>query len=154
MTDNLIVGVKALSPHAKLPQYAHSDDSGADLYSCLPLGPLSEAIVIGAGEWKLIPTGIAIELPAGFEAQVRSRSGLSLKNGLFCLNGIVTIDTSYRGECGVILANFSKEDYYVEHHVRIAQLVISPIQQAIFYQSDVLSDTVRGAGGYGSSGTK
>lgn len=148
---NLMVGVKALSPHAKVPTYAHPDDSGADLYSCIGDGQL---LVIGAGEWKLVPTGIAIELPAGYEAQVRSRSGLSLKKGLFCLNGIGTIDTSYRGEVGVILANFSKEDYYVEHHTRIAQLVISPCFQATFEPVGDLSDTKRGEGGYGSTGTK
>lgn len=147
---NLTVGVKALSPFAKVPTYAHPTDSGADMYACLPNGPME----IPAGEWRLVPTGFAIELPAGYEAQVRSRSGLSLKKGLFCLNGIGTIDTSYRGEVGVIMANFSKETYVVENHTRIAQLVISPCFQAKFEAVGELSETKRGEGGYGSTGTK
>jgi dUTP pyrophosphatase len=148
--DDLTVGIKQLHVDARMPQYAHSDDSGADLYSCLPDG----IMVVGAGGWKLVPTGIAVELPVGYEAQVRSRSGLALKEGLFCLNGVGTIDTSYRGEICVILANFSNNDYYLDHHVRIAQMVISPVRQAVFQSVAYLSETARNAAGFGSSGLK
>lgn len=131
----------------KLPEYQTKDSSGADLRAYL-----TEPAVLKPMERKLIPTGIAVELPCGFEMQVRPRSGLALKHGVTVLNTPGTVDSDYRGELYVLLINLGSEDFIVNNGDRIAQAVIAPVHQVVFEQKDILSDTSRGAGGYGSTG--
>ncbi len=141
--------VKVLrSPGSRLPQYMSPDSAGADITACL-----ERDVVIGVGERKLIPTGIRLEIPRGYEGQVRPRSGLALKHGVTVLNAPGTIDSDYRGEVSVILVNHGKEPFTVRHGDRIAQLVIAPVVQARFVAADSLSDTERGQCGFGSTGT-
>ncbi len=112
----------------------------------------AESITIKAGQRALIKTGIAIALEEGFEAQIRPRSGLALKNGITVLNSPGTIDADYRGEIGVILINHSDEDFEVKQGMRIAQMIIAPYVQAQIMQLEILDETKRGTGGFGSTG--
>ncbi|MCU9614160.1 dUTP diphosphatase [Caldibacillus lycopersici] len=137
--------VKLIHHDAKLPYRANEGDAGLDLFSI-------EEKIIKPGEAELIRTGIQMELPRGTEAQVRPRSGLALKHSITVLNSPGTIDEGYRGEIKVILINHGKEDFKVERHMRIAQMVIAPVLQVKLKQVEVLSDTVRDKGGFGSSG--
>lgn len=137
--------VKLIHEEAKLPYQANEGDAGLDLYSI-------EEKVIKAGESALIGTGIQIELPVKTEAQIRPRSGLALKHSITVLNSPGTIDQGYRGEIKVILINHGKEDFKVEKHMRIAQMVIAPVLQVNLEQTKNLSDTDRAKGGFGSSG--
>lgn len=132
-----------------LPRYESAGAAGADLKACLGLG---ESLVIAPGQRVLVGTGLSFEIPLGFEVQVRPRSGLSLKTNLLVTNAPGTIDSDYRGEVKVILGNFGTSDYVVNHGDRIAQMVIAPVIQADFMVVDHLSDTVRGSGGFGSTG--
>jgi len=132
-----------------LPQYATSQSAGMDLRA-----NLSEPIVLHPMERRLIPTGLYIALPEGFEAQVRPRSGLALKHGLTVLNAPGTIDADYRGEVGVVLINLSQEDFVINDGERIAQMVIARHEQAEFELVEELDETERGAGGYGHTGVK
>ena len=139
-------------PHGKdlnLPHYATKHSAGMDL-----MAAIDQDIVIKKGEIKLIPTGIAIALPDGYEAQIRPRSGLALKNGLTVLNTPGTIDTDYRGEISIILINLGKEDFTVSKGMRIAQMIIASYVQGNFNLVDDLSSTDRGEGGFGSTGVK
>ena len=115
---------------------------------------LLEKLVLSVGERKLIPTGLYIELPQGYEAQVRPRSGLALKQGITCLNSPGTIDADYRGEIGVLLINLSGQEQVIQHGDRIAQLVIQPVVQCTWETAIELSDTQRGDGGFGHTGVK
>jgi dUTP pyrophosphatase len=139
--------VKKLNQDAKLPNFAHKGDAGMDVYSI-------EEAVIKSGETKLIKTGISIELPEMTEAQMRPRSGLALKNSITLLNSPGTIDEGYRGEIGVIMINHGKDDFKVEKHMKIAQMVVKPIYDINVVEVEELSDTVRGEGGFGSTGLK
>lgn len=130
----------------KIPSYQSEGASAVDLYA-----DIKENIVIKKNSVMLIPTGLFIEIPANYEAQIRSRSGLALKNGVFCLNSPGTIDSDYRGEIGVILASFN-EDYTVTPSERIAQMVFAKIEKAEFIEVSELDETKRGEGGFGSSG--
>ena len=130
-----------------LPQYQTSQSAGMDLHA-----NLSETIMLHPGERKLIPTGLFMELPEGYEAQVRPRSGLALKHGLTVLNSPGTIDADYRGEIQVLLINHSQVDFIINHGERIAQMVIAKHEQVKWIENEVLNNTERGAGGYGSSG--
>ena len=141
----MTVSFKRLVPEAVLPAYAHPGDAGMDLCSV-------ESLVIPAGGRSLVRTGIKMALPPGFEAQVRPRSGLALKRGVTVLNTPGTIDEGYRGEVGVILANFGDEDFSVEIGDRIAQMVIAPVTRAEIAETDELDATARGEGGFGSTG--
>ncbi|MBP5317939.1 MAG: dUTP diphosphatase [Paludibacteraceae bacterium] len=132
-----------------LPAYATEQSAGMDLRAAL-----SEPVELKPLERKLIPTGLYIELPAGFEAQIRPRSGLALKKGITVLNTPGTIDADYRGEIGVILINLSSETFVVEPGERICQMVIARYEQANLEQVQVLSETVRGEGGFGHTGKK
>jgi dUTP pyrophosphatase len=132
-----------------LPEYATSQSAGMDLRA-----NLADPITLKSLERKLIPTGLYISLPAGYEAQVRPRSGLALKKGVTVLNTPGTIDADYRGEIGIILVNLSNEDFVIENGERIAQMVIAKCEQASFVQVDVLDETDRSAGGFGHSGVK
>lgn len=136
------------SQHA-LPNYETIASAGMDLRA-----NLSEPIVLEPLQRALIPTGLFIELPIGYEAQVRPRSGLALKKGITCLNSPGTVDADYRGEIGVILANLSNETFVVENGERIAQMVIAKHERAEWVEVEVLSETERGAGGFGSTGVK
>lgn len=132
-----------------LPQYATSQSAGIDLRA-----NLVEPVVLKPMERKLIPTGLFIELPEGYEAQIRPRSGLALKHGITVLNTPGTIDADYRGEIGVILINLSAEDFKIEHGERICQMVIARHEQAEWIQVEELNETERGAGGFGHTGKK
>ena len=132
-----------------LPRYATSQSAGIDLRA-----NLAEPVVLKPMERKLIPTGLFIELPEGYEAQIRPRSGLALKHGITVLNTPGTIDADYRGEIGVILINLSTEDFKIEHGERICQMVIARHEQAEWIQVEELNETERGAGGFGHTGKK
>lgn len=140
------VGFKKLRQEAKVPTYGTDGAAGADLYAV-------QREVVGVGERVLVKTGIAIELPLGFEAQVRPRSGLALKRGVTVLNTPGTIDSDYRGEIGVILFNTGVSPFIIEPGDRIAQLVIAPVMRAEFVDAQELSETERAEGGFGSTGT-
>ena len=135
--------------HQPLPAYATEQSAGMDLRA-----NLAEPIVLKPMERRLIPTGLHIALPAGYEAQVRPRSGLALKKGITVLNTPGTIDADYRGEIGVVLINLSQEDFVVEDGERIAQMIIARHEQGQFVPVEVLDETERGEGGYGHTGVK
>ena len=135
--------------HHALPQYATEQSAGVDLRA-----NLESPIELRPMERRLIPTGLFISLPKGFEAQVRPRSGLALKRGITVLNTPGTIDADYRGEIGVILINLSTEPFIIEDGERIAQMIIARHEQAEWEQVEVLDETERGAGGFGHSGVK
>lgn len=142
------VRIKKLREHAHMPTYGSDFAAGCDLYACLEEG---EA-VIGAGETVMIPTGWAMELPEGFAGLIYARSGLATKSGLAPANKVGVVDCDYRGEVCVSLHNHSSEARTVKHGDRIAQMVITPYLTAVFSETDDLSDTTRGAGGFGSTG--
>ncbi len=131
-----------------LPAYESAAAAGMDLRAAV-----EDDVVLEPGERKLVPTGLSIALPEGYEAQVRPRSGLALKSGVTCLNTPGTIDADYRGEIGVILINHGKAPFEIRRGERIAQLVIAPLAQAVWQEVEDLSKTVRGKAGFGSSGT-
>ena len=135
--------------HQPLPQYATPQSAGMDLRA-----NLEEPITLKPLERQLIPTGLHIALPAGYEAQVRPRSGLALKKGITVLNSPGTIDADYRGEIGVLLINLSQDDFIVNDGERIAQMIIARHEQGEFVEVDVLDETERGEGGYGHTGVK
>ena len=130
-----------------LPTYETADSAGMDLRA-----HLDQAIVLEPGERTLIPSGLHLEIPPGYEGQVRPRSGLALKQGLTLVNAPGTIDADYRGDIGVILINLSKEDQRIEPGERIAQLIFAPVTRAVLVEVDELGNSARGAGGFGSTG--
>ena len=132
-----------------MPAYESEDAAGMDLVAALPAG---EEVVLAPGSRALIPTGMAIELPKGFEAQIRPRSGLALKDGVTVLNSPGTIDADYRGEIGVILINFGDKPFVVRRGARIAQLVVSSVERVALIASERLTASVRGSNGFGSTG--
>lgn len=129
-----------------LPKYQTAGSSGLDLHA-----NIEKPIIMNKNNIVLIPTGLFIEIPEGYEAQVRSRSSLALKNGIFCLNSPATIDSDYRGELKIILASLTDTPFTINHGDRIAQLVFSKVEKAYFEETDSLSDTQRGEGGFGST---
>jgi dUTP pyrophosphatase len=133
-----------------LPGYASAGAAGLDLRAAVSDG---DPLTLAPGARALVPTGVAIALPEGYEAQVRPRSGLALKHGVTCLNAPGTIDADYRGEIGVILINHGGEPFTVRRGDRIAQLVVAPVVEATLSLVDDLDGTVRGSRGFGSSGT-
>ena len=130
-----------------LPEYATEHSAGMDL-----IAANKQPIIIKIGEIQLIPTGIAIALPDSFEAQIRPRSGLAVKHGITVANSPGTIDSDYRGEIKVILINLGKEDFIIEKGMRIAQMIISKYERILWKESNTLEETVRGSGGFGSTG--
>ncbi|MBC7102305.1 MAG: dUTP diphosphatase [Parvibaculum sp.] len=141
-------------PHAQglpLPRYETEGAAGMDLIAALADG---ETLVLAPGERAMVPTGLAIALPQGFEAQVRPRSGLAAKNGVTVLNSPGTVDCDYRGEVKVILINLGQAAFIIERGTRIAQMIIAPVTQARLREVETLDETARGAGGFGSTGTK
>lgn len=141
-----IVEFKKLNPDAVIPDYAHAGDAGMDLYSI-------QDDIIEPLTWKLIPTGLACKLPEGTEGQVRSKSGIALKNGVFVLNTPGTVDENYRGEIGVVLYNLNtKEPFVIKKGQKIAQYVINQIEYVETVEVKELDATNRGEGGFGSTG--
>lgn len=132
------------------PAYETADAAGMDLRAALAEG---ETLTIAPGRQAMLPTGFAMALPRGFEAQVRPRSGLAAKHSITVLNTPGTIDADYRGEVKIILINFGQEDFIVERGMRIAQMIIAPVVQAGIQLVDELDDTERGSGGFGSTGS-
>ncbi|MBR1792468.1 MAG: dUTP diphosphatase [Bacteroidales bacterium] len=136
--------------HHPLPQYETPQSAGLDLRAYLPEG----SVTMKPLERALIPTGLYMELPVGYEAQIRPRSGLALKKGITLLNSPGTIDADYRGQLCVLLVNLSQEDFIVNDGERIAQMVVAKHEQAQWQEAVELSETERGAGGFGHTGTK
>jgi len=131
----------------EVPAYETADSAGLDLRA-----NLAEPVTLSPGARVLIPTGLRLEIPSGYEGQVRPRSGLALKQGLTVLNSPGTIDADYRGDVGVILVNLSEQDQRIEHGDRVAQLVFAPVIQAQLVGVETLGESDRGAGGFGSTG--
>ncbi len=147
MFDPIIIAVKRL-PQAgdlPLPEYETAGSAGMDIRA-------AETTNIGPGERGLVGTGFAFAIPVGYEVQVRPRSGLALKKGVTILNTPGTIDSDYRGEIKVIIANLGKEDFIVERGDRIAQIIVAPVQRANMVEVSELDETARGTGGFGSTG--
>jgi dUTP pyrophosphatase len=132
-----------------LPAYETDQAAGMDLRAALPE---EKPITLRPGDRFAVPTGFAFALPPGYEGQVRPRSGLALRNGITCLNSPGTVDADYRGEVKVILINLGAEDFHIRRGDRIAQLVVAPVARAVWREVDNLEQTVRGAGGFGSTG--
>jgi len=146
---DLAVQIQWVRPRRELsiPEYESDGAAGMDLHAWL-----EEDLVLAPGETALVPTGLAVAIPQGYEAQVRPRSGLALNHAISLPNSPGTIDSDYRGEIRIILINHGKESFTVEHGMRIAQMVISPVMKVIFRESAELPVTSRGAGGFGSTG--
>ncbi|MGX6646419.1 dUTP diphosphatase [Maricaulaceae bacterium MS644] len=132
-----------------LPRYETAGAAGMDLRAALPD---AEPVVLAPGQWRLIPTGLSIALPEGFEAQIRPRSGLAARHGISCVNTPGTVDSDYRGEIKVNLINHGPEPFTVTRGERIAQMVVAPVTQVQWLEVDDLGDTARGAAGFGSTG--
>ncbi|MCE6957770.1 dUTP diphosphatase [Cereibacter sphaeroides] len=135
-----------------LPSYETAGAAGADLRANLPPEVRAEGLLLPPMQRVLVPTGLRLEIPAGFEAQIRPRSGLALKNGISLPNTPGTIDSDYRGPLGVLLVNLGAEPFRIAHGDRIAQMVVAPVVQAGFQLVDDLGETARGTGGFGSTG--
>ncbi len=139
-------------PHGEmieLPAYETAGSAGMDLRAAIDEG---QRLVLKPGKRALVPTGLIFEIPAGFEGQIRPRSGLAFKNGVTCLNTPGTIDSDYRGEVQVLLINLGEEKFVIERGMRIAQMVIAPVVQAVLREAELAGVTDRGAGGFGSTG--
>ena len=151
MVENLKIKVKRLDSHQvfPLPSYASKGSSGCDLRASV-----DTPVTLNPGEIKLIPTGLAISVPPGYEAQIRPRSGIALKHGVGMVNSPGTIDADYRGEIGIILINWGKDPFTIHSGDRIAQMVIARVCHAEIHEVDELDETERGEGGFGHSGIR
>ena len=147
MNQNSVEIAFTVADGAILPEYKTDGASGCDVHAFV-----KEPVELLPGDIKLIPTGLACAIPEGFEIQVRPRSGLAAKNGITCLNTPGTIDSDYRGEIKVILINLGKEAFIVKNGDRIAQFVVAPVVRGIFKTEKSLDETLRGSGGFGSTG--
>lgn len=147
--DSTVVRFKRLDPRAAMPAYQTAGAAGMDLAACLPAG---ETVVLRPGDIRLIPLGFSVAIPAGFEGQVRPRSGLASKFGVTIPNAPGTIDSDYRGPMMVAMQNLGRETFTIEHAMRIAQLVIAPVTRAALVEVESLDATDRGSGGFGSTG--
>jgi len=148
--DKLTIKISRLNEEffdLPLPEYATEGSAGMDIFAAI-----KETMIVEPGAVVLVPTNIAIELQPGYECQVRSRSGLAIKNGIFALNSPGTIDSDYRGEVKIILANFGKKPFTINRGDRIAQLVVSRYTRVTWNEVDKLDETPRGEGGFGSTG--
>lgn len=141
------IGFQKLKPDALVPTYQTTEAAGADLHACL-----DESLTIATGERVLVPSGIAVELPKGYELQIRPRSGLALKHGVTVLNSPGTVDSDYRGELMALLINHGSEPFTIDHGDRIAQIVISKHETVEFDEVVEFSDSLRGEAGFGSTG--
>lgn len=151
VTVGLLV-LPARDPELPLPAYATADAAGMDIQANLPPEERAEGRLLPPGARALVPTGLAIALPPGYEAQMRPRSGLALREGLTLLNSPGTIDADYRGEIGIIVINHGADPVTIAHGTRIAQMVVAPVTRAVFTAVAALDATGRGAGGFGSTG--
>lgn len=147
-----IVRTAGADPDVPLPAYETDGSAGMDVRANLPLSQRTAGVLLGPGARALVPTGLRLAIPRGFEIQVRPRSGLALKHGITLLNAPGTIDSDYRGELGVIVLNTGGEEFTVTHGMRLAQLVLAPVVQATWEEVGTLDPTTRGAGGFGSTG--
>ena len=141
------IDIVKLRSEAILPEYQTAGAAGADLHACI-----DEPITLQPLERRAIPTGLAMAIPEGYEVQVRARSGMSIKHGITMVNGIGTIDADYRGEVAALVINLGNEAFTIEPGMRIAQMVVAKYEVADWHETDSLNDTLRGAGGFGSSG--
>ncbi len=151
MTNALSLNIKVF-PHGEglpLPTYHSEQAAGADLAAAITT---DQTIVLAPGEFKLVPAGFAMALPAGYEAQIRPRSGLAFRHGVTVLNSPGTIDSDYRGEIKVLLINHGPQNFEITHGMRIAQMVIAPVTRAEFIEAGELDDSARGVSGFGSTG--
>ena len=146
-TDHVPLRIKRLSELAEIPQYQTEHAAGMDMHAAI-----AEAVTLAPGEIRMIACGFAMAVPPGYEAQVRPRSGLASKHGISMPNAPGTIDADYRGEVKVPLINLGKQPFVIEPNMRIAQMVISPVSRAEIEEVEELDETVRGAGGFGSTG--
>ncbi len=147
MKNSIMNKIKVVSKSGYMPEYATEGSAGADLRAYL-----EEPVTLMPGERRLIPTGLFVELPLGMEAQVRARSGLSIKHGIGLVNGVGTVDSDYRGEWNVPLINWGDEPYTIHNGDRIAQVVFSTFVQAEFEPAEEIDETERGSGGFGHTG--
>jgi dUTP pyrophosphatase len=141
-------------PGVALPSYETEGAAGADIRANLPPEMRAAGFTLRPMQRAVVPTGLRVEIPAGYEAQIRPRSGLALRHGITLPNTPGTIDSDYRGPLGVLLVNLGAGDYVVHHGDRVAQMVVAPVVQAAFETADALGDTARGAGGFGSTGRR
>lgn len=141
------IRIQKIGPSALIPEYQTDGASAVDLHACI-----DDSVVLKVGETLVVPTGIALELPSGIEAQVRARSGLAAKYGIGLVNGIGTIDSDYRGEVGVILINWGQAEFIIEPQMRIAQMVFSKYEKVKFEEVDSLTVSERAKGKFGSTG--
>lgn len=145
--NNLNVKIMKVRPNAVLPEYQTKYSAGMDIHACI-----DKPIVLKPMDKFMVPTGLSIELPIGFELQIRSRSSLGTKYGITMANGVGTIDSDYRGEFSVVLINLGKEPFIIEPNMRIAQAIVSKYEHVVWQEVDELSKTERGIGGFGSTG--
>lgn len=143
------INITKLNKKAILPAHQTSGAAAADVHACL-----DEPLTLRPMERRIIPTGLAVAIPAGYEIQIRARSGLSIKHGIAMVNGVGTIDSDYRGEVGVLVINLGDEPFVVEPGMRIAQMVLNRYEQISWHEVAALDETTRGVGGYGSTGLK
>ncbi len=143
----LDIKIKKIHANASIPAYGSIESAGADLYACI-----EEEIILKPGKRVVIPHGFSMELPVGFEAQIRSRSGLAFKNGIIVLNSPGTVDSDFRGELKTLLIHLGEEDFVIQNGMRISQMVIAQHETANWIETSNLCDTQRGSGGYGSTG--
>ena len=151
MTDSAISLSVVRLPHGEgldLPAYETSGSAGMDIRAAV-----NEQLVIAPGRRALVPTGLILEIPEGYEVQIRPRSGLAYKHGITCLNTPGTIDSDYRGEVMILLINLGEEDFAIERGMRIAQMILAPVSRARIETADLASVTERGSGGFGSTGS-
>ncbi len=146
---SLSIKIKKLNPKAILPTYQTEHSAGMDLYACI-----DEPVIIKPLQRVIVPTGLSIELPFGYESRIHARSGLAYRDGICMANGTGIIDADYRGEYGILLYNISDKDFKVENGARIAQLVVSKYEHVVWQEVENLSETGRGTGGFGSTGVK
>jgi len=142
------IDIVKLRPDAVLPEYQTAGAAGADIHACI-----DEPITLQPLERRMIPTGLSMAIPVGYEVQIRARSGMSIKHGITMVNGIGTVDADYRGELGVLVINLGQEAFTIEPGMRIAQMVVAKYEVAAWNEVEVLDETDRGVGGYGSSGS-
>lgn len=150
MNNTISVNIQKLHPNVKVPFYATEGSAGCDVCAFLP----TDEMTFCSGETRIVPTGIKVSIPKGYEMQVRPRSGMSAKTKFRIANSPGTVDSDYRGEVGIIIENIGKDAAIIKNGERIAQLVFAPIYQAAFFVVDNLDETVRGEGGFGSTGNK
>ncbi|MEP7205096.1 MAG: dUTP diphosphatase [Candidatus Saccharibacteria bacterium] len=146
MSATLAVKVTKLRQSAILPDYQTEQAAGMDLHACI-----EQSMTLKPLERAVVPTGLALELPVGYEAQIRARSGLSIKYGLAMVNGVGTIDSDYRGEIGIPVINLGTDSFTIEPDMRLAQMVVARYERVVWHETASLTETARGIGGYGST---